>query len=187
MRPEALLYLDNQLRINRSQDDPWTIDADPGKTPGQISMETEFNFTWSEKVRMRCEFHIKEISYKKSVEKYIYILHPVSTVTVSPDKSSYLINDKIKCEANGYPLPTMSWKGIESGDKRDINGDELEITEKMLGNNKWECKACHYYNSKENCVTKTKSFKVIKSTSDANRNVFNFSVVTVILAFLNYL
>lgn len=107
---------------------------------------------------------------------FCYQIDPLSTIGINPSKSTYVINEKIKCEPNGYPRPKVEWIGIESNDKRHINGDELNINDKMLGNNKWKCKACQDYMSNRNCEEKEISFKVVKSTSDASQVVLNFSI-----------
>lgn len=94
---------------------------------------------------------------------------------ISPSKSTYVVGDRIKCESNGYPRPKLEWIGIESGDKRNIDGEVLEVNDKMIGNNKWKCKACQ--NSNSLCKEEEISFKVVKSTSGASHLAVNFSII----------
>lgn len=171
MTPLLRIYLDGKMEDNGTITDYKWIKE--GK-PNVISKDLSFNFTWQERVLAKCELYFEEVDYRTDAESYVYAVHPLSTIDINPSKSTYVINEKIKCEPNGYPRPKVEWIGIESNDKRD--GDELDINDKMLGNNKWKCKACQDYMSNTNCKEKEISFKVVKSTSDASQVVLNFSI-----------
>ena len=69
---------------------------------------------------------------------------PVSKVDYVPKKKELYVGETLNCTADGNPLPTFTWHPISSPGPRTIHKSVLQITEKMIGDNKWECRVADH-------------------------------------------
>jgi len=69
-------------------------------------------------------------------------------VQFSPYLGVYRVNDKIRCTAQGYPAPTVYWYQVVSAGASGVprsDGPVLRITDEMVGDNTWRCRAGNRY------------------------------------------
>ena len=62
----------------------------------------------------------------------------------SPYVGVYRVNEKITCTAGGYPAPSVSWEPVRSpgaSAASSSTGSVLTITDDMVGDNTWRCRA----------------------------------------------
>jgi len=72
----------------------------------------------------------------------------------------YRVGDTITCKASGYPAPSIHWQQVGSAGSdagSSYTGSALAITESMMGDNMWRCRAVNVIGTAERLV----SFNVI--------------------------
>ncbi|KAK2175478.1 hypothetical protein NP493_729g01014, partial [Ridgeia piscesae] len=78
------------------------------------------------------------------VASKLSIVNPVSKVDYVPKKKEQYVGDTLNCTADGNPPPSFTWHPISSPGARTIHKSVLPITEKMIGDNKWECRVADH-------------------------------------------
>ena len=69
---------------------------------------------------------------------------PVSNVDYVPKKRELYVGETLNCTADGNPPPSFTWRPISLAGGRTIHKSVLPITEKMIGDNKWECRVADF-------------------------------------------
>ena len=69
---------------------------------------------------------------------------PVSKVDYVPKKKELHVGETLNCTADGNPAPRFTWHPLSSPDGQTIQRSVLPITQKMIGDNKWECRVADY-------------------------------------------
>jgi len=73
-----------------------------------------------------------------------------NSVLFSPFVGVYRVNEEITCTALGYPEPSIYWESVVSNATRTVvTGPLLRITEDMVGDNSWQCRAVNVIGSTE--------------------------------------
>ena len=68
------------------------------------------------------------------------IADPLSKVDYVPKEKELHVGETLNCTADCYPPPIFTWHPLVSPGGRTTQGSVLPITEKMIGDNKWECR-----------------------------------------------
>lgn len=83
--------------------------------------------------------------YRKTASTSLKILTAPHSMRVSPFLGVYRVGDSITCHTSGYPPPVMSWQKVgHSGavpGSSTIRGPVLRMTEELVGDNTWRCRA----------------------------------------------
>ena len=68
----------------------------------------------------------------------------VSKVDYVPKTKELRVGETLNCTADGNPPPSFTWHPISSPGPQTIHKSVLLITEKMIGDNKWECRVADF-------------------------------------------
>jgi len=93
-----------------------------------------------------CEIRTAEPLTDTSVFAILRVLYPVRDIHIMPDREKYEVGDTISCIADSNPAPVYEWKKVQGGST--IYGNQLKITDEMIGENNWECVARNVINGK---------------------------------------
>jgi hypothetical protein len=73
---------------------------------------------------------------------------PASVASFSPLQPSYVVGDAITAVVVGNPTPSVQWTAVSSPYTSPVpSGLVLNITDKMIGVNVWNCSASNVFGS----------------------------------------
>jgi len=117
-----------------------------------------------------CEVTLEDPEYKIGDRKILHVDHPATSISdITPERSSFYVGEYIQCGANGYPDPNYQWDGVDTpiDPEPTIDGNQLKITEAMIGRNTWKCQASNDINDANGIDKPTKevTFNVLAATA----------------------
>jgi len=80
---------------------------------------------------------------------------PAYDIRFSSNYNVYRVREEITCTAQGYPAPRVHWEQVRSngaGVESSVRGPVLRITDDMVGNNTWRCRAVNTIGSAERMI-----------------------------------
>ena len=84
---------------------------------------------------------------------YDVTFSPHVNIHAPPHAGELRVNDEIGCTARGYPAPAIRWVRVRgSGTHRVVVGVTLRISEDMMGDNSWRCRAVNVVGSAERLI-----------------------------------
>jgi hypothetical protein len=169
--PEALVEPDQVPRLIARMDMTTIEDGIETRTKGGLgqpfSISYVVNITASPFDHLKtfsCEVEVPEPYFKLGDRQMLHVRHKVYGIEVSPRQSTYSVGDVIVCGATGYPEPNYRWAAIESSGARPVSSGRLEVTETMIGYNKWKCDATNDDGTGMSTVEEIFEFNVVAAT-----------------------
>ncbi|KAK2175476.1 hypothetical protein NP493_729g01018 [Ridgeia piscesae] len=95
-------------------------------------------------IQIRCRVITSDSALTVEASSKISVKYPVSKVDYVPKKKELYVGETLNCTADGNPPPSFTWHPISSPGPRTIHKSVLQITEKMIGDNKWECRVADH-------------------------------------------
>jgi len=156
-------------------------EGDVGVVASSISIR--FNFTALPELHdkfVNCTMSIEDPPTTISTSTQLKIFHVTSSAAIVKPQLKYRVGDRIRCEGNGYPAPTYKWSAIKTASNdEEEEGDELRVTESMLGMNQWRCEATNVVEEQEASATATVDFTAVEDSSNSAPALMNAPVVLV--------
>ena len=111
----------------------------------------------------------------------VTVRYPTRNIEISPDKATYTVGEHISCTGDGEPGPDITWTPLNGTVELVVDGDQLEMSSDMLGDNTWQCSAANELNGMP--VTEQVSFAVVQGTGGGRcftASWLSFAIATVL-------